>query len=95
MCDFYFYLPSLLTFIGLKRSAQPTIHELVRIDHRGKTVRVIQSCATHWKDIAMLLYVGLTMELIDLEHHQKYTKACTAMFNLWLQGGEGLRKPRT
>ena len=74
----------------------PRIHELDRIDHRGHTVRVISGCAAKWEQVALRLYFdGNTIQSINKDSFYKTADACTTMFDVWLNGREGLREPRT
>ena len=79
----------------LKRSAKPKLHELDLIDCNGKTVRVIGRSAAKWERIAMRLYFdGNTIDSVRRDSHYQTERACSSVFEIWLNGKEGLRTPR-
>lgn len=72
------------------------LHELDLIRGNQKTVRVLEGSANKWDGIARRLYFsGSMISQIRTESQSDGLRACQSVFSQWLDGKEGLHKPRT
>ena len=81
----------------LKRSDKPKLHELDLIEFGGKTVKVIDRSAADWEKVATRLYfnVSIIKSIRKNPNPQTAEERCAAVFEKWLEGADGLRKPLT
>ena len=57
---------------------------------------MIPSSAAKWEKIATRLYFdGNTIGAIRRDTHYQVEQACTTVLNIWLEGKDGLREPKT
>ena len=57
---------------------------------------MIASSAAKWEKIATRLYFdGNTIGAVRRDTHYQVEQACTSVFNIWLEGKDGLREPKT
>ena len=72
----------------------PKLHELDRIEHNGKVVKVIENVASMWNKIALRLYLDHhDISRISQDTHYQSTQAMSTVFIKWLEGTG--RKPTT
>ena len=68
--------------------------DLLKVERKGKTVKIIDTVASKWDRVALRLHFsGSDISRIERDHHQMCSQACRTMFGEWLEG-KG-RKPIT
>ena len=75
----------------------PKLHELQQlVDIDGRTVRVMESVAVKWKDVAAALgFNGSRINSLEADVHHMSEDASREMFIKWLSGEHDLRGPTT
>ena len=70
---------------------KPELNELQLLETGGKTVRVFESTASRWKDLAIALgFDGPRIESIEKDSLNRAEEACCRMINKWLDGEHDL-----
>ena len=91
LATYYYYASTIIT-----AERKPALHELDLLKSSKKTVRVINTIAHKWDEVATRLY----FEVHDIKRIQQdcplqVRKASREMIMEWLEGEGSLRKPIT
>jgi hypothetical protein len=70
------------------------LDQIDRIEGNGKVVKVIESVAARWEEVAVRLYFNHhAIERIKRDNHYQTTPSCRTMFGEWIDGKGEIRQP--